>query len=128
LLLTAANCEIYGPTVIFEKQYGNLGYWTSPDDRAVWTVEVAKPGRYAVWLDWACHPDTAGKKFLLQAGVNQMTAIVKSTGSWDSYRQGKIGEIVLTEGRQQVTLRSATKIYHPMIDLKAVKLVPMQKE
>ncbi|HEY7327443.1 MAG TPA: PVC-type heme-binding CxxCH protein [Gemmataceae bacterium] len=128
MLLTSANCEIYGPTVIFEKQYGNLGYWTSPNDRAVWTVEVAKPGRYSVWLDWACHPDTAGKKFLLQAGVNQMTGIVKSTGSWENYRQGKVGEIVLAEGRQQVTLRSATKIYHPMIDLKSVKFVPMPKE
>ena len=80
LLLSAANCEIYGPTVVLEKKYGNLGYWSSTDDRAVWAVEVAKPGRYAVWLDWACHPDMAGKKFLLQAGVNQMTGKVESTG------------------------------------------------
>jgi putative membrane-bound dehydrogenase-like protein len=126
LLLSAATCEIYGPTVVLEKQYGNLGYWTSPDDRAVWTIEVAKPGRYAVWLDWACPPDMAGKKFLVQAGVNQMTGIVKSTGSWDTYRQAKVGEIVLTAGRQQVTFRSAGRIFHPLIDLKSVKLAPVK--
>jgi putative membrane-bound dehydrogenase-like protein len=127
LLLTAANCEIYGPTVVFEKQYGNLGYWTNADDRAVWTVDVTRPGRYAVWLDWACHPDTAGKKFRLQAGVNQMTGTVRSTGSWDAYRQAKVGEIVLAAGRQQVTFRSAGRIFHPLIDLKSVKLAPVKE-
>ncbi|HTU92230.1 MAG TPA: PVC-type heme-binding CxxCH protein, partial [Gemmataceae bacterium] len=128
LLLTAATCEIYGPTIVLEKQHGNLGYWSSTDDRAVWTVDVAKPGRYAVWLDWACHPDVAGKRFLLQAGVNQMTGNVRSTGSWDAYRQAKVGEIVLAAGRQQVTFCSAGRIFHPLIDLKSVKLVPMRKE
>ena len=127
LLLTAANCEIYGPTIVLEKQYGNLGYWTNADDRAVWTIEVAQPGRYAVWLDWACPPDMAGKKFLLQASVNQMMGTVKSTGSWDNYRQAKVGEIVLAAGRQQVTFRSAGRIFHPLIDLKSVKLVPVKE-
>jgi hypothetical protein len=112
---------------VLEKRYGNLGYWSSTDDRATWTIEVAKPGRYAVWLDWACHPDTAGKKFLVQAGVNQMTGTVRSTGSWDTYRQTKVGEIVLTAGRQQVTFRSARRIFHPLIDLKSMKLVPVKE-
>ncbi|HZU36825.1 MAG TPA: hypothetical protein VFA18_12980, partial [Gemmataceae bacterium] len=107
--------------------YGNLGYWTNADDRAVWTIEVAQPGRYAVWLDWACPPDMAGKKFLLQASVNQMMGTVKSTGSWDNYRQAKVGEIVLAAGRQQVTFRSAGRIFHPLIDLKSVKLVPVKE-
>jgi hypothetical protein len=114
--------------VVLEKQYGNLGYWSSTDDYAVWTVESTKPGRYAVWLDWSCHPDTAGKGFLLQAGINQTTGRVGSTGSWDTYRQAKVGEIVLAEGQQRVTFRSADRIFHPLIDLKSVKLVPMPKE
>jgi putative membrane-bound dehydrogenase-like protein len=127
LFLSAANCEIYGPTVVLEKQYGNLGYWSSTDDQAVWTIEAARPGRYAVWLDWACAPDTAGKRFLLQAGVNQMTGRVNSTGSWDTYRQAKVGEIVLAAGQQRVTFRSAGRIFHPLIDLKSVKLVPVKE-
>ncbi len=127
LLLSAANCAIYGPTIVLEEKYGNLGYWTSPDDRAVWTVEVAKPGRYAVRLDWACPPDTAGKSFLLQAGLNQTTGKVESTGSWDVYRQAKVGEIVLTAGPQRITFRSAGKIYHPLLDLKFVQLIPMNE-
>jgi hypothetical protein len=127
LLLLASNCEIYGPTVVLEKQYGNLGNWSSTDDHAVWTIEAARPGRYAVWLDWACAPDVAGKRFLLQAGVNQTTDRVDSTGSWDTYRQAKVGEIVLAAGPQRVTFRSAGRIFHPLIDLKSVKLLPVKE-
>jgi putative heme-binding domain-containing protein len=126
--LTAANGEIYGPTVVLEKQYGNLGFWSSTDDRVVWTVEVAKPGRYAVWLDWACPADTAGKMFLLQAGIHQLTAKVEATGSWDTYRQAKVGEIVLSGGQQRVMFRSAGRIFHPLLDLKSVKFVPLKNE
>jgi putative membrane-bound dehydrogenase-like protein len=125
LLLSGANGEIYGPTIVLEKQYGNLGFWSSTEDRVVWTVEAAKAGRYAVWLDWACPDDAAGKTFLLQAGIHQTTGKVESTGSWDTYRQAKVGEIVLSAGPQRVTFRSAGKIYHPLIDLKSVKLVPL---
>lgn len=126
LLLSAANCEIYGPTVVLEEKYGNLGFWSSTEDRAVWTIEAPRSGRYAVWLDWACHPEMAGKRFLLQAGLNQMTGRVDSTGDWDTYRRAKVGEIVLGAGRQQVTFRSAHRIFHPFIDLKSVKLIPVK--
>jgi putative membrane-bound dehydrogenase-like protein len=128
LLLAAATCEIYGPTVVLEKQYGNLGYWTTQEDRATWTVEVTKAGKYAVWLDWACEPGSAGKTFLLESGPNRLTGRVASTGSWDTYRQAKVGEIVLPAGWQRVTFRSAGRIFTPLIDLKSVKLVPVAGE
>src|SRR5262249_29876387 len=38
--LTADAAEVYGPSLTFESQFGNLGYWHSADDRAVWTVRV----------------------------------------------------------------------------------------
>src|SRR5262249_9145540 len=73
LLLLSSSCEIYGPTLVLEKQYGNLGFWTNQDDQAIWTVRVAKAGKYAVTLDWACDEESAGKRFVLQAGPNQLT-------------------------------------------------------
>jgi putative heme-binding domain-containing protein len=128
LLLTAANCEIYGPTVVLEKQFGNLGYWTTQEDRAVWTVEVTRPGKYAVWLDWACDDGASRKMFLLESGPNRLTGRVASTGNWGTYRQAKVGEIVLPAGRQRVTFRSAGRIFGPLLDLKSVKLVPQRGE
>ncbi|HEV3236830.1 MAG TPA: c-type cytochrome, partial [Gemmataceae bacterium] len=123
-LLLAGNCEIYGPTLVFEKTYGNLGFWENQEDQAIWTLNVAKPGKYAVWLDWACDDSCAGKKFLLEAGPNQLTGTVKSTGTWDTYKQAKVGELILPAGQQRITFRSAGRIFNALIDLKSIKLVP----
>jgi putative membrane-bound dehydrogenase-like protein len=128
LLLLPGNCEIYGPTLVLEKQYGNLGYWTSQEDQAVWSVKAAKAGKYAVTLDWACDDASAGKRFLLQAGPNQLTGKVTSTGSWDVYRQAMVGEILLPAGQQRLTFRSADRIFNALIDLKSIKLTPVAEK
>jgi hypothetical protein len=106
-----------------EKKHANLGWWSSTDDHAVWTVEVTRPGRYAIWLEWSCDDKSAGNSFVLQAGVNGFTGRVEGTGTWDTYHNEKIGTIVLTEGQQRVTMRAEGKINGALIDLKAIKLV-----
>jgi hypothetical protein len=129
LLLTARNGEIYGTSLILEKKYGNLGFWNSDDDHAVWTVHVPRAGKYAVWLDSACPTNSAGKTFLLRAGVNEMTGKVPSTGSWDVYQQSKVGEILLTAGQQRFLFRAANRLASSsLIDLKFIKLVPASSE
>jgi putative membrane-bound dehydrogenase-like protein len=127
LHLAASKCEIYGSNLIFEKQYSNLGFWRSEDDRAVWSLEVSRPGRYAVWLDWACADRTAGNNYLLRVGLNELTGKVKGTGTWDDYRQEKIGEVNLAAGRLQLVFRSAGRIRTFLIDLKSIKLVPVKE-
>jgi putative membrane-bound dehydrogenase-like protein len=126
LRLLASNGEIYGPTLILEKQYGNLGYWSSLDDHAVWMVEVPKAGKYAVWLDWACDNGSAGNRFELRADGQALTGKVAGTGNWDTYRQARVGEITLNAGQQRVVFRSAGPIRGPLIDLKAIVLKPRQ--
>lgn len=126
LLLTARNGEIYGTSLVFEKHYANLGYWNSDDDHVIWTVEVPRAGKYAVWLDSACPSNSAGKVFLLRAGVNELNGKVPATGSWDVYQQNQVGEIVLNAGQQRVTFRAARRLASSsLIDLKSIKLVPM---
>ncbi len=125
LALLPSNCAIYGKTLVLEKQYGNLGYWSSADDHAVWSVEPARPGKYAVWLEWACNNSSAGNLFLLQAGTERLTGTVGGTGKWENYRRAKVGEIRLGVGRQKVVFRPAGPITGALIDLKAVRLVPV---
>ncbi len=128
LLLTAGNCEIYGPKLVYEKQYGNLGYWSSPDDHAVWTVEVPRAGRYDVRLDHACHPSTAGNTFELRAGKEAVSGKVASTGSWDTYRGVTVGTIRLEPGRQPLVMRSVGPIRGALIDLRSIRLTPAQRQ
>lgn len=129
LLLTAANGEIYGTSLVFEKEHGNLGYWTNDDDHVLWSLEVPKAGTYTVWLDWACADTSAGKPFVLGGGTTDVTGKVEATGGWDNYKQARIGEIVLAAGAQRLSFKAGRKLNgSALIDLKSVKLVPVKGE
>jgi putative heme-binding domain-containing protein len=124
LKLLPSNCEIYGPSLTLEKQYGNLGLWHSPDDHAVWTLDVPRAGKYAVWIDWACDNSSAGNRFELRADGQVLTGRVETTGNWDTYREARVGTITLRAGRQRVVFRSAGAIRGALIDLRGLRLVP----
>src|SRR5262249_23654177 len=125
LKLTAANAAIYGPSLVLEVRYGNLGYWSSPDDRAVWTVAVPKAGRYEVWLDSSGDNGAAGNTFVLQSGVAKLAGKVAGTGTWDKYQQARVGTLALEAGERTVTMRSDGKINGALIDLRSIRLVPV---
>ncbi|GIW81412.1 MAG: hypothetical protein KatS3mg105_3219 [Gemmatales bacterium] len=125
LLLSARNCEIYGQSLVYEQKYGNLGYWNSDDDRAVWEADVPRTGRYEIILHWAIPNHLAGKRFVLRAGANEFVGRVEGTGGWDHYRRQKVGEMILNAGRQRLTFRALGKLNSsPLLDLKDITLKP----
>jgi hypothetical protein len=126
LRLSAANCEIYGSTLVLEDKYTNLGFWSSADDRAVWVVEPARPGRYSVWVEWACDDSVANNRFVLQTGGERMLESVPGTGNWDTYRKQKFGEVTLRLGRQRVTVQSEGPVAGALMDLKSIELIPVR--
>lgn len=120
--LTSKTCEIYGPTVVLETQYGNLGYWSSDDDHAVWTLNVRQSGKYRVTFDYACDNGAAGQLWRLDGGAQALTGKVAGTGTWDDYRQTEVGDVVLEQGQRRLTLRPAEHLRGAMIDLKGIRL------
>jgi putative membrane-bound dehydrogenase-like protein len=122
----ATNCRIYGPTLVFEEKYGNLGYWQSEEDRAEWTIESAQPGRYRVSLDYACPDDVAGDAYLLSVAGQELSGRVESTGSWDNYRSKAIGEIDLPAGSIELQFRSVGPLRTALIDLREIRLAPVE--
>jgi putative heme-binding domain-containing protein len=124
LQLYATKCEIYGPTVVLEPLFKNLGNWKSENDQAVWNVEVPKAGRYAVWLNFACTDDNAGNAWLLEAGDKKLTAKVAPTGSKDRYQEVAVGELDLAAGNQQIIFRSSGPIKGSLIKLGGILLKP----
>jgi putative heme-binding domain-containing protein len=126
LWLLAKDCEIYGKTLIFEPQYGNLGYWQSDDDHAAWSFEIVRPGKYAVSLDYACEDGAAGQTVALDVGGERVTAKVPGTGNWDSYRQLELGRVDLAAGVQPLVVRPDGRLGGPLIDLKSVRLRPVK--
>jgi putative heme-binding domain-containing protein len=127
LRLFATQCEIFGNTVVFEDRYRNLGNWRSENDRAVWTMNVVEPGRYAVTLDYACDDGVAGNSFLVELGSQRLAGQVAGTGSRDNYRRVKVGELDVPAGEQQLTFRSQGPVRGALIDLRDVKLAPVEK-
>jgi putative heme-binding domain-containing protein len=125
LRLLATDCRIYGPFVVFEPLYRNLGYWGSPHDRAVWDMQVPKAGRYRVVVDYACQDGTAGNRFLVEVAGQTLSGEVRGTGTWNQYRRMTAGEVSLPEGAASLTFRSDGAINGFLLDLREIVLAPL---
>ena len=122
--LPASACQIFGSTVVYEPKYGNLGYWNSADDNAVWTVRFAHPGTYDIWMDYACDAPGAGNAFVVRMGTHELTGRIESTGSWDNYRQVKVGQVQVEAGEERIMFRSSGPINGYLCDLRGLEFVP----
>lgn len=126
ILLQPQTAEIYGPTLVIEEKHGNLGWWSSADDYAVWTVLVPRTGRYTLWLEYACDPAAAGHRLVIEGGRQPVVYRVEPTASWDDYRQIGLGQIELETGVQRITLRPAARPLPALLDLKGLTLSPVE--
>ncbi|WP_417389813.1 PVC-type heme-binding CxxCH protein [Gimesia sp.] len=120
--LTPQLAEIYGQTLKYENKYKNLGYWQSENDRAVWTMEVPKSGKYDVYLEYACPHGVAGNLMQMEVADQRLTWTVTATGSWDIYQSRKLGTVNIPGGKTRLTVRSDGKINQALLDLKTVRL------
>ncbi len=122
--LFAIHARIYGPTLVLEPQYRNLGSWKSSSDRATWTLDVPKGGTYEVNLDYACDEATAKNRFDIQAGDQSLQGTVPSTGHWGNYVWSQVGEITLPKGRVDITLRATSPLRGELGDFRTIILEP----
>jgi putative membrane-bound dehydrogenase-like protein len=124
LRLLPTSGEIYGTTITLDAKRGCLGNWQSEDDRVVWSVDVARPGKYALWLDWAC-ASRDENTFVLRAEHSYATGKVAATGGWDVYLQAQVGEIVLQAGAQRLSFEPLGKLFGRLLELRAIRLIPV---
>ncbi|HEX4145087.1 MAG TPA: PVC-type heme-binding CxxCH protein [Pirellulales bacterium] len=126
LALAAAAARIEGPTVRLEEKYKNLGYWGSADDVASWSIELAAAGSFVVDVDYACDDTSAGNTFRLEVDGQALTGKVAGTGSWDDYRDARIGRVDLSAGTHTLTFRSVDLPAGSfLLDLRAIRLSPV---
>jgi putative membrane-bound dehydrogenase-like protein len=124
LALLATNAEIYGGDISFEgKPFDNIGFWHGADDHAGWRVELDRAARFDVWLDYSCHADSAGNRFVIEGAAKSLAGQVTSTGGWDRYRMQKVGTIELTAGSHRITLRPDGGVRGALMDLRGLYFV-----
>ena len=122
LMLTAANAEIYGDSLMFEEKYENLGFWRSNNDRAAWTIETKQSGKFDVILKWALNGPSKINQIQLRIGQNEIIFKVPSTTTWDQYESKHIGTIQLEEGKQRVTAQALQPLNGFLMDLKHLEI------
>ncbi len=122
LELMPATAEIYGPTLVLEEKYKNLGYWTNPEDFAQWSIELPAAGTYSVVFDYACEPQAAGNTLQLLAGDATSEITIPATANWDDYVQKKLGEVILPAGRQRLILKPQGEVRGAVLDLRGLRL------
>jgi hypothetical protein len=122
LRLLATNAELRGPTLVFENQFQNLGYWQSADDEASWTIDVTKPVKYALSMTYAVEASAAGDRFEVAIANHKLNGTVISTRTWENYQTVKLGEVDLPIGQHRVTMRPVAKPKSALLDLKELRL------
>ena len=115
--LTASSAFVYGPSLTFEPEFGNLGYWHSPNDHAAWTFRVDRPARFTISMDWACADDSAGNAYEVRVDKTTIRRVIGSTGSWANYRSLFVGEATLGVGEHRLEMRPAGPIRSALADV-----------
>jgi putative heme-binding domain-containing protein len=125
--LLATNARVYGPTIILEEKYRNLGWWSSPADHCAWTFENPEEGEYRVVLDYACANEAAGNSLVVTVAGQTLGCVVAGTGTWDDYRGKDLGAIKLPAGPGELVVKSDGPIKAALLDLRGVRLAPVKK-
>ena len=124
LLLAADRAETQGG-VQAESRGGetNLGFWTNPEGRARWKINVPKPGRYALSAEMATPASDIG--FTADVAGRQVHGVAPQTGSYDTYETVAAGEVEFKEaGDFTLELRPRNPARWQPINVRWLKLAP----
>lgn len=122
--LPASSAEVYGPTLTYEIETRNLGYWHSARDRAMWTFRSDRPHSYTVSMEWACADESAGNPYRVRIDSTTISGGVGGTGGWANYRSIFLGEVTLPAGVHRLEFRPGGPLQGALCDLRAVVLTP----
>ena len=122
--LMADTATARGKQVRYEASRQSLGFWRSKGDYVEWEVEAAKPGQYEVRALVSCQDGDHGGRFEVRVGKNPsiMGATIKSTGSWDVYKEQAVGTITIQPGVHRISVHNQ-KQAGPLMKLRGLKMV-----
>jgi hypothetical protein len=122
--LLPGAATLHGPSpVVAENQ---IGHWADPSDSVSWLVDVRRPGRFEVRIEYACDKNKGGSTFIVKVAGRQFELVSEDTGSWRGYRTILVGSVEFAlAGHQTVTVTPSPKTPWKAISLKSVTLTPI---
>lgn len=127
-LLTAADCQIHGTNMRFEKQYGNIGFWNDATEFISWNVAVTEPKRFEITIDYAVPTESEGNLCQITAGTQTLSKEVKGTGNWDTYRTMTLGTLSVPKGESTIKLGASGTIRQWLMDFRSLTLTPVSDQ
>lgn len=127
IMLPATAASVFGPSLIVEEHFQNLGNWYSEKDHAAWSISIPTDRgtqSFNVELDFACHRNAAGNRLVLSAAGQNIDGRVPSTNRWDRYSTWNLGTITLKPGETRLVLMTKSRPVQALIDLRNIRLVP----
>lgn len=125
--LPASAASVFGPNLVVEEHFRNLGQWLSEKDFASWTVvlpEEAAENAFDVEFDFACHRNAAGNQLVLSVAGQAIEGRVPSTNRWDRYSTWRAGKVSLPAGSSRLVVFTRSPPKHALIDIRTIRLIP----
>lgn len=126
IALTASAARGIGAKIKLMPKWKAFG-WFMDADQAEWLVDVPKAGTYDVFLEWSVGDDSAGNPYSFNVAKQAVTGKVEKTGSWETFKKAKIGQLTLEAGLQFAAFKPAGNFKNALLDLRQVRLVPASK-
>jgi alpha-L-fucosidase len=126
-ILTAGDAILKGGRLVLsltEEPYINT--WMGHNS-VEWTINARKPGKYKVVLNYACTDQSAGSTINLGIDNPVFMGAVKSTGSWETFKEWNIGTVTIPSGAHKLVIDAEAKPGMGVMNLKGVALVPVNK-
>ncbi|KAA5547032.1 arylsulfatase [Roseiconus nitratireducens] len=82
--------------------WDTIDRWRDPGERAVWRLDVQRPGDYRVKLTYGCRPLDAGGVVRLSVGDASVTHQVRATATADQFESADVGAIHLESGASEL--------------------------
>ncbi len=127
IVLPASAAAVFGPNLIVEEHFRNLGNWLNENDHAAWTVELPEgKSEYSfdVVFDFACHRSAAGNMLVLSVAGQTLEGRVPSTDRWDRYSTWNVGTVTVPSGSSRLVVFTRTSPVQALIDLREIRLIP----
>ncbi len=104
----------------------HISKWTGPEDAVEWNLNIDKPGKFKMIIDYAANEDWEGQQYEVIIADTKITKSVIYTGDWYEYQEFPIGYVELPEkGEYSLTLRPKMSGDKYLMYLRSLKLEPV---
>jgi len=138
ITLHARDAVTFGVMMRYEPATNKncLGYWTNPDDTALWVFNVTRPGSYAIELWQGCGKGQGGSVVSVKmdgpsasgrlVGIFESRFVVEDTGHFQNFIPREIGQAIFAlPGEYSLSVDPLNKKAAAVMDIRQIVLKPV---